>query len=227
MHIDEFAHALGEVFCGAPLGDLHLAPGAVPSRTTNRFDGAVAAVLAVVALDLPGLGRDRLAHLADELDRALVEADHRPLAGRAPRHRGRAHPPCGRRTRRRPAGMHHIFLRHGLRSFSASRRRTVSRDRLVVLGQLDHLVGQQLQRPARAARRRVGAGGRHQQGFLLAGELALRAGSRLLAQRPFQIAFDEPPLGPIHRRAADRRRTGRSLRRCRPRRRPPAGSAPA
>src|ERR1700681_747747 len=29
-----------------------------------------------------------------------------------------------------------------------------------MLGQLDHLAGQQLQRPARAARRRLGAGGR-------------------------------------------------------------------
>lgn len=39
----------------------------------------VAPVLAVVALDLPRLGRDRLAHLADKLGGALVEADDRPL----------------------------------------------------------------------------------------------------------------------------------------------------
>ena len=70
-------------------------------------------------------------------------------------------------------------------------------------GQLDHLTGQQLQRPAGAARRRVRAGGRHQQGFLLAGELALCAGARLLAQRPLQVAFDEAPLGPVDGRAAD------------------------
>ena len=70
-------------------------------------------------------------------------------------------------------------------------------------GQLDHLAGEQFQRPAGAARRRVRAGGRHQQGFLLAGELALGPGARLLAQRPLQIAFHEPPLGPVHRRAAD------------------------
>ena len=100
-----------------------------------------------------------------------------------------------------------MSLRQGLRSFSARRRRTVSRDRLLMLGQLDHLVGQQLQRPARAARRRARAGGRHQQRLLLAGELALRAGSRLLAQRRLQVAFDETPLGPVDRRAADRRRS--------------------
>jgi hypothetical protein len=36
-----------------------------------------APVLAIAALDLPRCGRNRLAHLADELDWALVEADHR------------------------------------------------------------------------------------------------------------------------------------------------------
>jgi len=39
---------------------------------------AVAAILAVVALELARLGRDRLADLADQLGRALVEADDRP-----------------------------------------------------------------------------------------------------------------------------------------------------
>jgi hypothetical protein len=40
---------------------------------------AIALVLAVVALDLAWLGRNQLAHLADELGRALVEADDRAL----------------------------------------------------------------------------------------------------------------------------------------------------
>jgi hypothetical protein len=44
----------------------------------DEIDGAVAAILVIVAFELARLGRDRLAHLADELDRALVEADHRP-----------------------------------------------------------------------------------------------------------------------------------------------------
>src|ERR1700730_15901364 len=39
-----------------------------------------------------------------------------------------------------------------------------------------------------------------------AGELALRPRTRFLAQRPFQIAFHEAPLGPVYRRAAYRHR---------------------
>ena len=72
-----------------------------------------------------------------------------------------------------------------------------------MLGQLDHLAGQQLQRPARAARRRLGAGGRHQQCLLLAGQLARRAGARFLAERRFQITKHEAAFGPGHRRAAN------------------------
>ena len=72
-----------------------------------------------------------------------------------------------------------------------------------MLGQLDHLAGQQLQGPARPSRRRLGAGRRHQQRLLLAAQLARRAGARLLAQRRLQVAQHEAPLGPVHRRAAD------------------------
>src|SRR6202162_5401943 len=71
-----------------------------------------------------------------------------------------------------------------------------------MLGELDHRPGQQLQGPARAARGRVGAGGRHQQRRLLAGELAFRPGARLLAERGFQVAFDEAALGSVNRRSA-------------------------
>ncbi len=62
-------------------------------------------------------------------------------------------------------------------------------------------------RPSRRAR----AGRCHQQGFLLAGELALRPRARLLAQRPFQIAFHEAPLGPVHGGTAHRHRAGNLL----------------
>jgi hypothetical protein len=47
-----------------------------------------------------------------------------------------------------------------------------------------------------------------QQRFLLASELALCAWTRILAQRPFQIAFHEAPLGPVHGGAAHRHRAG-------------------
>ena len=43
----------------------------------EQVDRSIALVLAVVALEPARLGCDRLAHLADELRRALVEADHR------------------------------------------------------------------------------------------------------------------------------------------------------
>jgi len=67
---------------------------------------------------------------------------------------------------------------------------------------MDHGVGQQLQRPAGATLGRVRASRGHQQGFFLTGQLALRPWARLLAQRPFQIAFHEAPLGPINRGTA-------------------------
>jgi hypothetical protein len=72
-----------------------------------------------------------------------------------------------------------------------------------MLGQLDHLAGQQLQCPACPASRRLGAGGRHQQLLLLAAQLASCAGPRLFAQGRFQVAQHEAPLGAVHRRAAD------------------------
>src|SRR5882724_9639639 len=74
-----FTHAVGVIFCRPPLGDLDLAPGPMDVDADEEIDGAVAAVLVIVPLELTRLGRDRLANLADELDRALVEADHRPL----------------------------------------------------------------------------------------------------------------------------------------------------
>src|SRR5271167_3826632 len=64
VDIDEFTHALGVVFGGAPLGDLDVAPGPVDVDADEEIDGAVAAVLVIVALELTRLGRDGLAHLA-------------------------------------------------------------------------------------------------------------------------------------------------------------------
>jgi hypothetical protein len=45
----------------------------------EEIDSAVAAVLVIVTFELTRHGRDRLAYLADQLDRALVEARHWPL----------------------------------------------------------------------------------------------------------------------------------------------------
>ena len=193
---------MGEVFCRAPLGDLDLAPRPVHVEEDEQIGGAVAAVLAVVALELARLGRDRLAHLADELDRALVEADHRPL-----------------RVGRFGIEVEHILHAGDIFGVDLGNAPHVLAPRLeivlgqapahrlarqaLVCGQLDQRIRQQFQRPAGAARRRARAGGRHQQSFLLAGELALCARARLLAQRPLQVAFDKAPLGPVDRGAAD------------------------
>src|SRR6202795_318967 len=72
-----------------------------------------------------------------------------------------------------------------------------------MLGERDHRPSQQLQRPARAALGRVGAGGRHQERLLLTRELAFRPWARLFAERGLQVAFDKAALGPVHRRSAD------------------------
>ena len=193
---------VGEVFGGAPIGDLHLAPGAVRVEEDEQIGRAVAPVLAVVALDLSRLGRDRQAHLADELDRALVEADHRPLRvgrfGVEIEHVLHAGDVIGVDLGNAP----HVLAPRLELVLGQTPAHRLARQALV-RGEPDHRVRQQLQRPAGAARRRARAGGRHQQRFLLAGELASRPGARLLAQRQLQVAFHEAPLGPVDRRAAD------------------------
>jgi len=72
MKIDQVAHAVGEVLV---VRRSVSSPGAGPvaSRKTNRLTVPLTAIFAVVALKLARLGRDRLAHLADELGRTFVE----------------------------------------------------------------------------------------------------------------------------------------------------------
>src|SRR5215468_6271840 len=79
MGVDEFAHTLGEVASRAVLGDLDLAPAAMDIEEDEQIGRAVALIFAVIAFELPRLGWDRLAHLADELGWALVKTDHGPL----------------------------------------------------------------------------------------------------------------------------------------------------
>jgi len=62
---------LGVILGGAPRGDLDLAPRPVDVEHDKEIDGTVATILAVVAFELARLGRDRLAHLADELGPGL------------------------------------------------------------------------------------------------------------------------------------------------------------
>ena len=153
---------------------LTLRQGRCTSRKTNRLTVPLRSILAVVALELAGHGRDRLAHLADELGRALVEADHRPLRigrfGIEVEHILHAGDVFAVDLRNAP----HV-LAPGLEVvFGQAPAHGLARD-AVVLGEPDQFTRQQLQRPAGAALRRAGTGGRDQQGFLFARELAARS----------------------------------------------------
>src|SRR5215471_7200352 len=128
MGVGEFAHTLGEVASRAVLGDLDPAPAAMDIEEHEQIGRAVALIFAVIAFELPRLGWDRLAHLTDELGWALVKADHGPLwigcfgvEIEHVLHVGNVGAV--------DCATHHMSLRHGLRWFSARRRRTVSRDR--------------------------------------------------------------------------------------------------
>jgi hypothetical protein len=75
--IAEFAHAGGEVHGGAAVGDLDPAPGAMRVEDDEQVGRSVALVFAVITSELSRPGRDRPTGLADQLDGALAEADHR------------------------------------------------------------------------------------------------------------------------------------------------------
>ena len=64
-------------------------------------------------------------------------------------------------------------------------------------GQPDQRICQQLKRPTGTACRGARACGRHQQGFLLVAELALRTRTWLLAERRLQIAKYKTSFGSI------------------------------
>src|SRR5438552_14123834 len=105
-------------------------------------------------------------------------------------------------------GMHHMSLRHGLRPFSASRRRTVSCDRLSCPVSLTMASASsssvQRARPSGGFAQAVATS----KASSLPVSLRSAPRTRILAQRPFQIAFHEAPLGPVHGGAAHRHRAG-------------------
>ena len=68
---------------------------------------------------------------------------------------------------------------------------------VLVLCQLDHLVGKQVQRPARAPIRWAGARGGDQQCLLAAGQLARGAGALLFGKGKLKIALHEAAFGAI------------------------------
>jgi hypothetical protein len=70
-----------------------------------------------------------------------------------------------------------------------------------MFGQPDHLIGQQLQGPALAARGRARTGGGDQKRLILARQVALGIGARLFAQRRGHTAFHRTTLRQAHGRA--------------------------
>src|SRR5882762_2240676 len=76
VNVHEFPPAGGEVDGGAAVGDFDLAPGPMHVEEDEEVGRPIALILAVEALKLTRLGLDRLADLANQLSRALVETDH-------------------------------------------------------------------------------------------------------------------------------------------------------
>ena len=163
---------------------------------------SIALILAVITFELARRGRDRLAHLADELGRALVETDHRALRiglfGVEVEHILHAGDILAVDLRNAPhvlaPGLEAIFGQppaHGLTGDT------------VVFGEADQLASQQLQGPTGAALRGLGTSRRDQQGFLFARELTACSEARHFAERRPQVAEHEALLGPVHSRAAN------------------------
>lgn len=67
MDVDEFTHAVSVVHGGAAACYLDVAPAAMRIEVNEEIDGAVAAVLIIVALALSGPGRYRLTHLGAQV----------------------------------------------------------------------------------------------------------------------------------------------------------------
>jgi len=161
----------------------------------EQIDRPIAFILAIVALELARLGQNRRPYLADELGRALIETNYRALRiGRFGievehiLHAGDVFAIDLRNTPHILAPRLEVILgqapTHGLPGYA------------VVLGELDHRAGQQVQRPAGAAFRWARTGSCHQEGFLFAQELASRSGARLFGQRRLQVAFNKAARGP-------------------------------
>jgi hypothetical protein len=128
--------------------------GAVGVEEDEQIDGAVATIFAVIALKLTRLGGDRLTNLADELGRALVEADHRSLGiGRLGievehiLHAGDVFPVD-------LGDAPHVFA-PGLQMVLRQPSTDGLRRQLFMVGEPDHLIGQQFEGPAGPSRWRL------------------------------------------------------------------------
>ena len=123
--------------------------------------------------------------------------------GRVLQHRDREHPPSGRHRLPSTCGMHHISRRHGFRSSSAKRRRTISRDSSSVPASLTIA-------PTRNRVSSLRPSGGLEQAVAPTTPFSYRTacvvprGARLLTECQFQITFHEASFGPVHRRSTHR-----------------------
>jgi len=138
-------------------------PGAANRIPKIEIGGGNGQTSAIVALELARLGQNRRPYLADELGRALIETNYRALRiGRFGievehiLHAGNVFAIDLRNTPHILAPRLEVILgqapTHGLPGYA------------VVLGELDHRAGQQVQRPAGAAFRWARTGSCHQEG---------------------------------------------------------------
>ncbi len=79
VDIGQIAHAHGKILRGSLICHLHMAPGSVRIKKHEQIGGAITTVFTIVTLQLTRLSWDRLAHLADQLCRTLIKANHRAL----------------------------------------------------------------------------------------------------------------------------------------------------
>jgi hypothetical protein len=79
MDVSAVTHSGGRILRGSLLRHLYVAPRFMRAEKHEHVGGTVTAVCTVVALLLAGFGRDGLTHLADELCRTFVVANHRTL----------------------------------------------------------------------------------------------------------------------------------------------------
>lgn len=127
MDIAELAQALGEIGGSPAVGDLHFAPGAMGVDEDEEIGRAVAPVLAVEALQLPGLGwRTSPMSWIGLSSKQMTGGFGSGVSASSSSTSILATYSASTR------GMHHMSLRHGFKAFSARRRRTVSRERLPV-----------------------------------------------------------------------------------------------
>jgi hypothetical protein len=115
---------------------------------------------------------------------------------------------CSGRNRRRSCDR---SPSHHARTCTYRGRRTDSLCRCACIRNRTTRVGPARAGSANGSRRSTGSGFRRSKYRLHARQFARRPGTRLLARREFQIAFDEAPLGSINRRSADPHGAGNRL----------------